>query len=395
MADPLFSILIPTRDRPVTFRHSLATALVQHGDDFEIVVADNCSSPAVAQIVKAAQSDRITYIRSDEILPMTQNWEAGLRRCRGEYITILGDDDGLVPSTLSSARWLLRETKAKILNWSPHTYWWPDTIVYWNSNRLVVKFGTDAHWYESGAMLAAFYSNSIGFEKLPMIYSSFVHKSCIESVINRHGAYFNLPQVPDVVSGILNLLETDRVLYSRRPLSVRGNSGKSNGTAQWARSLGAEQRETYFREEKAKLNQIIHQSLIPSPNLSVLIASIKLQCKDMFFPDRNDLNVNIGNLVHSMINTLNTDPDAYEDNLEEAMALAKKHRIDLDALSIPPKATANRTRFSGPIFEKDNILETLVIDGDVAGIQDVFSASHLADSMQPNFIDAYPSLRRP
>ena len=78
MAQPKFSILIPTRDRPDTFRHTLQSVLNQAGDDFEIVVADNYSGPATADIVNEAESPRIKYFRTNEILPMTDNWELGL-----------------------------------------------------------------------------------------------------------------------------------------------------------------------------------------------------------------------------------------------------------------------------------------------------------------------------
>jgi glycosyltransferase involved in cell wall biosynthesis len=98
MNTPQFSILIPTRDRPVTFRHALDSVVSQTGS-FEIVVADNCSSPAVKLIAEeyANRCPNIKYLRSDTILPMSENWENGLRHCEGEYVTVLGDDDALLP----------------------------------------------------------------------------------------------------------------------------------------------------------------------------------------------------------------------------------------------------------------------------------------------------------
>jgi hypothetical protein len=389
MSAPRFSILIPTRDRPVTFRHTLATALSQTGDDFEIVVADNCSSPAVAAIVDEAGSSKIRYIRSTEILPMTKNWELGLAQCRGEYVTVLGDDDGLLPSTLHCARLLLNASQAKILNWAPHTYWWPDTIVYWNSNRLIVNFGEGAIWYTSRSMLKSFYEDAQGYDKLPMIYTSFVHRDCIDAVVSKYGSYFNIPQVPDVVSGIVNLLNTDRILLSHRPLSIRGNSGKSNGTAQWARSLGGKQRETFFQEENARLQEIIHPSLVPSPNLAILIASVKLQCKDMFFPNDAELKVNIGNVVRQMIAGLNSDPDAYDINLSEVLALATKHAIVVNPVDIPVKTATEHRKYSGPIYGAEHKISTLVIDCDQAGVQDVAAAARLADALMPRYTDSY------
>ena len=392
MTSPRFSILIPTRDRPVTFRHTLASVLAQSGSDFEIVVADNCSSPAIKEIVNEAQSERIVYLRSDEVRPMTQNWEAGLKQCKGEYVTILGDDDGLVPSTLQAARMLLNATQAKVLNWSPHTYWWPDTIVYWNANRLNAVLGSGAHWYTSDSMLRGFYQGVLGFDRLPMIYSSFVHRDCIQAVTDRFGAYFNIPQVPDVVSGVLNLLQTENILFSQRPLSVRGNSGKSNGTAQWARSLGAKQRENYFQEERARLSEIIHPSLVPSPNLNILIASVKLQCKEMFFPERSDLDVNIRDLVYSVIASLNSDPDAYDDNLAEARELAEKHGIDLAQFSIPAKGVAVRRKYSGLVSDTSTDPRSIVVNCDLAGVQDVNAAGRLCDALLPNCTDAFAGM---
>lgn len=382
MSRPKFSILIPTRDRPVTLRHTLATVLDQTGDDYEIVIADNHGGPAVAQVIADAASDKIKYYRTDEVLPMTVNWERGLAHCSGEYITILGDDDGLMPRTLTILRQLIAATGAKVVTWEPHTYWWPDTIVYWSANRLVYGIADgQTVWCTSRSMLKAFYDGAIGFNRLPMIYSSFVHRDVINEIIAKYGSYFILPHIPDVVSGIINLCHTDTVLLAGRPLSIRGNSGKSNGTAQWARSLGAEQREAFMREEKARMADIIHPSLIPSPNLSILITSVQIQCKERFFPNDDSLNVNILGLIYAILHTLNNDPDAYDDNLAEAMALAAKYGIAVDPRLIPPKGPVVRHRVSGPVRDGNGQTTSIVIDCDQIGVTNIHGASKLAEAL--------------
>ena len=140
---PLFSILIPTRDRPATLRHTLATVAAQPGNDYEIVVADNCCGPETRQIAEELGSAWIRYTRSEEILPMAENWERGLALCAGEYVTVLGDDDALVPSALALARTLASAAQPEIISWPTHVYWWADTIVPWNRNSLLVRFGKD------------------------------------------------------------------------------------------------------------------------------------------------------------------------------------------------------------------------------------------------------------
>src|SRR5476649_943362 len=99
--DLRFSILVPTRQRPDTLPATLATLVEQPGDDYEIVVADNFGDEEVARVIAAAQqaNPRVKHVRTDRVLPMAQNWERGLAACTGEYVSVLGDDDGFLPTT--------------------------------------------------------------------------------------------------------------------------------------------------------------------------------------------------------------------------------------------------------------------------------------------------------
>ena len=382
MISPRFSILIPTRDRPDTFQHTLKTVITQPGDDYEIVVADNCSSPRTKEIVDEWNSDKIKYIRTDTILPMADNWERGLEECTGDYVTILGDDDAFLPSTLILARKVLDQTNTQILSWALHTYWWPDTIVPWNRNRLFLTFGDNAAHMDKRNNLRAFYKDQISFGKLPMIYNSFIHKDCIDQVKKKHGCYFAIPHIPDVFSGVVNLTLDADWYHVNRPMAIRGNSGKSNGTAQWARSLGEKQREQYLIEEKVKLEGMMHETLIPSPNLQLIIANCKIRCKELLFPDDNELTVEISQVISNIVTNLNAEPEAYDDNLADAHALAKKHNLTIDPTKIPACQPVYRSPTSGLMGSKDKI-NGLAVNGDLADIDNIYQASRLADALMP------------
>jgi glycosyltransferase involved in cell wall biosynthesis len=157
MTAPRFSVLIPARDRPDTLRHTLATVAAQGGGDYEIVVADNCGGAEIRRIAEQFAGPALRYLRSDEILPMAANWERGLGACSGEYVTVLGDDDAFLPSTLAAARKLIALTQAELISWRAHVYWWPDTIAYWHRNRLFVNLGGGASPVKSRPTLEQFY----------------------------------------------------------------------------------------------------------------------------------------------------------------------------------------------------------------------------------------------
>lgn len=382
MSAPRFSILVPTRDRPATLRHTLATVAAQSGNDYEIVVADNCSGPETRAIVEALEAPAVRYLRSDEILPMAENWERGLAQCSGEYVTVLGDDDGLLPSTLALARRLIDITRSELISWSPHAYWWPDTIVPWLRNLLIVNPEDGATQYESREVLEAFYRGAVGFSFIPMIYCAFFHRRLIDEARLRHGGFF-VPRdaAPDISSGILGLHLTQSFILSKRPLSIRGNSGKSNGTAQWARSLGAEQREIYFREERIGLQGMIHPALVPSPNLHIIVASAKLKCKESYFPQDDALAVDLVEVLRTMIANLNFEPEAYEDNLRDVEAFADKLGIELDPGEIPPMEPVERRRGWGLELNQDSSLAKLRVNCDLAGVHHIADAARLVDAL--------------
>ena len=90
---PLFTIVMPTRNRGELLRNSLQTALNQSFTDYEIVVCDNNSVDNTAQVVRELAHPRLRYVKSEVSLSMPDNWEYAWGHARGEYIMYLCDDD--------------------------------------------------------------------------------------------------------------------------------------------------------------------------------------------------------------------------------------------------------------------------------------------------------------
>jgi len=296
---------------------------------------------------------------------------------------VLGDDDGFLPSTLDTVRKLVAETDARIIAWEVHTYWWPDTIAFWHRNKLYVSSGNNnVVWIDSRAALIDTYRNPVAFGNLPMIYNGFVHREVINSVIDRFGAYFVPADMsPDVTSGIINLAHTSRYLYSFRPLAVRGNSRRSNGTSHWARAYGKEQQKVYQKEEGKTLAELFHPSMNASPNCGFIIATTKLHLKDLLFPYDPELQLDLGALVKITIADLNREPESYDENLADALELAERIKFTVEPAAIPAKETLVRHTLQGPAASGNNI--AIGINCDLANVFDVAAASRLAEAISP------------
>ncbi len=142
-------------------------------------------------------------------------------------------------------------------------------------------------------------------------------------------------------------------------------------------------REKHYSEERARLDQMVHPSLIPSPNLHVLLTSVKLYCRELAFSDDQELNCDPQQLINVVIATLNQDPESYDENLSDARELAQKLGVSLDRSKIPAKIEAKIPAISPGITLNDSGSHLLTIDGDLAGIRDVNGACRLAESLIP------------
>lgn len=96
------SLLLPTRDRLEYLRYAIETVLRQEGGpEWELVVSDNNSADDIAGHVESLSDPRVVYVRTERLLPVTENWNNALARATGDYALMLGDDDGLVPGALA------------------------------------------------------------------------------------------------------------------------------------------------------------------------------------------------------------------------------------------------------------------------------------------------------
>jgi glycosyltransferase involved in cell wall biosynthesis len=96
--DVFVSIVIPTHNRVALVAEAIETVRKDRKRHWELVVFDNCSQEPLRELVESLKDDRIVFHRSDEFLPVTESWNRAIAKARGEYVMLLGDDDGLAPN---------------------------------------------------------------------------------------------------------------------------------------------------------------------------------------------------------------------------------------------------------------------------------------------------------
>jgi glycosyltransferase involved in cell wall biosynthesis len=232
------SIVIPTRNRAYTLVHLLESLLVDSCLDFEIIVCDN-SNERLNNIEKYLQDPRLIYHHSSEPLQMKENCEYAISLASGEFMCMLGDDDGLVLTEVEKVICYLKKHNLEYALSSDATYYWPGL-----NRRLFgvrdygfeasYKFSQDWKKLDSKAELKKVINEgACKISYLPRLYQGIVKSSVIEKIKIETGAVFNAP-MPDMSSSIAIALTTRHGLVSPVPFVINGvseNSGGGKGAA--------------------------------------------------------------------------------------------------------------------------------------------------------------------
>jgi len=119
-----YSILLPTRNGGSLLGDCVRSILDQAYEDFELVVSDNASEDETAEVLDAFAGDpRLVVVTLEHFVGVTENWNVALGRSRGDYITLLGDDDLLLPGYFRRADELLeRHSYPDCLSYNAYAY---------------------------------------------------------------------------------------------------------------------------------------------------------------------------------------------------------------------------------------------------------------------------------
>ena len=259
---PLFSVLIPTRNRASLLREALRTALAQDFDDYEIVVSDNnstddtqlllaehcsghCAPPAPFQSTEPDENRSPTDLTAgpclrimhhDRDLSMCEHWELILRRARGRYVMFLADDDGLTPGVLSYLARLLQRWPVDCLYWRGARYVHPDVPDGQERCRLAYSLESRRLYViPSSLLIRAFYDfDRRTYILLPKLLNALVSRRLLERC-RRAGEVFCLPPFPDYSAACHILASATCCYWFDCPLFISGVSYHSNAGRQYLR----------------------------------------------------------------------------------------------------------------------------------------------------------------
>lgn len=228
MGNPLLSLIVPTRERANTLKYTLASALDQSSTNFEVVVSDNVSEDDTRAVVSAIDDSRLKYFNTGQRLSMCDNYEYALQQARGTYVTIIGDDDAVIPGALDFLlSQLERAPQQQIHMWPLHTYDWPvdgrpAKLAYLAPVQPPKELDLKAKAQR------VFQLGAWKYYELPSPYHSAIPRKFLDAIRMRTGRVFHSTQ-PDVFTAMALPAYADSALNLGRTVTLNGRSARSNG----------------------------------------------------------------------------------------------------------------------------------------------------------------------
>ncbi|MDD5108744.1 MAG: glycosyltransferase family 2 protein [Candidatus Omnitrophica bacterium] len=125
-----FSVLLPTRNGGKYLRNCITSILLEPYQDMELVVSDNANTDETQEILKSFSSDsRLKVVRFSEPVCVTENWNNALLASKGDYVLMMGDDDGLLPGYFNRMEEILkRYNNPDCVTYNAYSYMAPYSI---------------------------------------------------------------------------------------------------------------------------------------------------------------------------------------------------------------------------------------------------------------------------
>lgn len=232
----IISIVIPTKNRQEYAFKTIKQILLIKDTDIQVVVQDNSDDNRLENMLETFKSDkRLQYNYYSGILSFVDNFGSAVSSAKGEYICIIGDDDGINHEILEIARWAKQNKIDAIKPTINSIYIWPDTGILSRDDRAnsgymtISKISSGYKFVNTDNELKKLLRNGCQrYLDLEMVklYHGLVKREKLEQVKSITGKYFG-GLSPDIYGAVSLSILIPKVLCIDYPLTISGICKKS------------------------------------------------------------------------------------------------------------------------------------------------------------------------
>lgn len=234
---PLISILIATKNRQKYCLSAVESILSLSDNNIEVVVQDNSDDKSLQDMLQPFMQDsRMIYRYTPPPFSSIDNFNAALELATGEYVCLIGDDDGINPEIIEAAQWAKDNNVDALVGNIKANYRWegtgaPDTFFtkMTGGTLTILDFDGKAKRVDIedslNKLMANGCTNYLEFP-LPKLYHGIVRKSIFDNIKKETGAFIK-GLSPDIYSAISLACKVNKLIYIDYPFTIPGVCGQS------------------------------------------------------------------------------------------------------------------------------------------------------------------------
>lgn len=386
-----YSLIIPTKNRQKYAKHAIRAALNVDYRDYEIIVQDCSDDRSLFDwLRKTGALDRVLYTGAPSSFSMTENWNQGIDAAKGDYISVIGDDDAILSDALLWSDFYLSKHPAEVITTASASYNWPDYPFPPISNALTFKTGINATLIpDCRVLLRNGLSHKVRVGTGPSVYRKIVSSELIDRVKAARGVYIK-DFIPDFDSGYMNMIFGRSILDVERPLFVSGAGFKSNSGSMMFPKAQRRQYEQFADEAGIDLQAMtdLGGDQLVSNSATIVAAQLRMLPELRSLSGDHTLDVDREGAWRYMLQkvTERHDTSLIDGELKKLDRLAKKwgiqSRVPKDFKLLPVAGIVHQ---QGLRFADQGARDKLsvCIDCQTVGVSEVKGAADLVQSILP------------
>ena len=216
-----YSILIPTYQKAKYLYFTIKSVLDNNYKDFELIISDDYSTDKTSEVLQLINDERVKIIKPPFKLTQTKNYEFMLNYASGEWISILGDDDGILPNFFEQLdKHIDKHRDIEAIHTKVATYYW-DNVQDLYGDRVVDYQNFRAKPEIKNSKLSLFLSLAgiLVRTDVPMIYTTgLIKRTLMNRIKKKSENFFFHSLIPDYYSMVCILYETRKYLQINEPI---------------------------------------------------------------------------------------------------------------------------------------------------------------------------------
>jgi glycosyltransferase involved in cell wall biosynthesis len=233
---PLLTIVIATKNREYYCIEAIKAILSISSNELELVIADNSDSKEIKLFVETIFDIRLKYVYDNSPTSSIANFNRALSLATGDYVCMIGDDDGINPEIIEITKWAKINDVDSLVGSLSANYRWdntgaPDTLFtkMTGSTLTISSFNGMVKFVDLKQSLVALMRNGatnyLEFN-LPKLYHGIVRRDVFQKIKYETGEYLK-GLSPDIYSAVILAHKVKNLVHIDYPITIPGVCGTS------------------------------------------------------------------------------------------------------------------------------------------------------------------------